>query len=77
LSKIPDIKTSLPGPKSLEYLEYSRKYEPRSMSEQVPIVWKRALGAEVEDMDGNRFIDFTSGVLVPILVIAIPSMWKK
>jgi 4-aminobutyrate aminotransferase len=62
--KAPDIKTQLPGPKSLEYLEYSQKYEPRSMSEQVPIVWKRATGAEIEDVDGNWFIDFTSGVLV-------------
>jgi 4-aminobutyrate aminotransferase len=64
MGKVPDIKTQLPGPKSLEYLEYSQKYEPRSMSEQVPIVWKRATGAEIEDIDGNWFIDFTSGVLV-------------
>lgn len=64
MDKIPDIKTELPGPKSLEYLEYSKKYEPRSMSEQVPVVWKRASGVEVEDVDGNKFIDFTSGVLV-------------
>ncbi|MGQ9608229.1 MAG: aspartate aminotransferase family protein [bacterium] len=64
MDKIPDIRTELPGPKSLEYLEYSKKYEPRSMSEQVPVVWRRAVGAEVEDVDGNKFIDFTSGVLV-------------
>lgn len=42
----------------------SRRYEPRSMSEQVPVVWERAEGAVVTDVDGNRFIDFTSGVLV-------------
>jgi 4-aminobutyrate aminotransferase-like enzyme len=64
LEKIPDIKTELPGPKSLVYLEYSQKYEPHSMSEQVPVVWNRAVGATVEDVDGNWFIDFTSGVLV-------------
>ena len=64
MNNVPNIKTKLPGPKSLEYLEYSREYEPRSMSEQVPIVWKKAVGAEIEDIDGNRFIDFTSGVLV-------------
>jgi 4-aminobutyrate aminotransferase len=34
------------------------------MSDQVPAVWKRAEGAVVEDVDGNIFIDFTSGVLV-------------
>ena len=64
MGDVPNIKTGLPGPKSLEYLEYSLKYEPRSMSEQVPVVWKRATGVEIEDVDGNRFIDFTSGVLV-------------
>lgn len=61
---IPDIRTKLPGPKSMEYLEISRVYEPRSMSEQVPVVWKRASGVVVEDVDGNKFIDFSSGVLV-------------
>ncbi len=64
MDKIPDIKTELPGPKSLEYLEYSKKYEPRSMSEQVPVVWRRGAGVAVEDVDGNKFLDFTSGVLV-------------
>lgn len=34
------------------------------MSEQVPAVWKKAQGAAVEDVDGNVFIDFSSGVLV-------------
>lgn len=61
---IPDVKTAIPGPKSQQYLALSRKYEPRSMSEQVPVVWDHAEGAVVTDVDGNVFIDFTSGVLV-------------
>jgi len=61
---IPHIKTEIPGPNSKIYLEMSRQYEPRSMSEQVPVVWKSAQGAVVTDVDGNVFIDFTSGVLV-------------
>lgn len=61
---VPRIITELPGPKSRQYLELSRRYESRSLSEQVPAVWERAEGAVVEDVDGNRFIDFTSGVLV-------------
>jgi 4-aminobutyrate aminotransferase/(S)-3-amino-2-methylpropionate transaminase len=61
---IPCVKTEIPGPKSREYLEISRQYEPRSMSEQVPVVWDHANGALVTDVDGNVFIDFTSGVLV-------------
>src|SRR5258708_35632648 len=61
---IPCVKTEIPGPKSREYLALSQQYEPRSMSEQVPIVWDHAKGVLVTDVDGNVFIDFTSGVLV-------------
>src|SRR5438105_2082512 len=62
--QVPDVKSQIPGPRSREYLEMSRRYEPRSMSEQVPVVWDHAEGAVVWDVDGNSFIDFTSGVLV-------------
>ena len=58
------IKTDLPGPKARAYLETSERYEPRSMSEQVPVVWARAQGCYVEDVDGNVFLDMSSGVLV-------------
>jgi 4-aminobutyrate aminotransferase len=34
------------------------------MSEHVPIVWKRGERCYIEDVDGNVFLDFTSGVLV-------------
>lgn len=61
---IPSIKTELPGPKAQQFIEMSRQYEPHSMSDQVPAVWRRAEGAVVEDVDGNLFIDWTSGVLV-------------
>jgi len=61
---VPRIITELPGPKAKEYLALSAQYEPHSMSEQVPCVWARAEGATVTDVDGNTFIDFSSGVLV-------------
>jgi len=54
----------LPGPESQKYLSLSERYEPRCMSQQAPIVWDQAEGVVVTDVDGNRFIDFTSGVLV-------------
>jgi len=56
--------TDIPGPKAREYLELSRRYEPRSMSEQPPVVWATAEGVWVTDVDGNVFLDFSSGVLV-------------
>jgi 4-aminobutyrate aminotransferase-like enzyme len=52
------------GAHTLELLELSKKYEPRSMSEHVPIAWKRGERCYIEDVDGNVFLDFTSGVLV-------------
>jgi 4-aminobutyrate aminotransferase len=56
--------TELPGPRGRELLELSRRYEPRSMSEQPPVVWAAAEGIWVTDVDGNVFLDFSSGVLV-------------
>lgn len=50
--------------KTKEFLEMSRAYEPSCMSWQAPVVWDHAHGAEIWDVDGNRYIDWTSGVLV-------------
>ncbi|UCH34385.1 MAG: aspartate aminotransferase family protein [Armatimonadota bacterium] len=56
--------TEIPGPRAREYLELSRRYEPRSMSDQPPVVWAEADGVWVTDVDGNVYLDFSSGVLV-------------
>ncbi|MBI3970302.1 MAG: aspartate aminotransferase family protein [Chloroflexi bacterium] len=60
----PRIVTELPGPRAKELIKISEKYEPRSMSDQVPMVWARGERVWLEDVDGNVFLDFTSGVLV-------------
>jgi 4-aminobutyrate aminotransferase / (S)-3-amino-2-methylpropionate transaminase / 5-aminovalerate transaminase len=60
----PSVRTELPGPKARHYLDLEHRFEPRSMSEQAPVVWQRAEGVWVEDVDGNTFLDMTSGVLV-------------
>ena len=57
-------KREVPGPKSAALLEISRKYEPPCMADQVPVVWDHGEGVHVWDVDGNEYIDFTSGVLV-------------
>lgn len=74
---LPDVRTRLPGPKAWKYLRMAEKYEARSMSDQVPIVWKRAKGVMVEDVDGNRFLDFTSGVLVANIGHSHPGLVKE
>jgi 4-aminobutyrate aminotransferase len=57
-------KRKIPGDKSAKMIENSMKYEPSSMADQVPVVWDKAEGVWVYDVDGNQYIDFTSGVLV-------------
>lgn len=61
---IPLQKTEIPGPRSREILAQARCVEPPCIGEQFPVVWDRAEGAVVTDVDGNVFLDFTSGVLV-------------
>ncbi|HPJ21088.1 MAG TPA: aspartate aminotransferase family protein [Clostridia bacterium] len=58
------ICTSIPAPGSLPVVEKLRKYEPVSMSGQPLVVWDRAEGFNVYDKYGNKWIDFSSGVLV-------------
>lgn len=60
-----DIVTKLPGPKSLALQRLSEDYEPATFAHgQVPFGFRRGDGVFVEDVDGNTFLDFTSGVLV-------------
>jgi len=58
------IRTPIPVPESLPILERLRAVEPVSMSGQPLVVWERAEGVNVYDRWGNRWLDFSSGVLV-------------
>jgi 4-aminobutyrate aminotransferase-like enzyme len=58
------IATKIPVPESLSILERLRQFEPRSMGGQPPVVWDRADGVQVYDCWGNRWLDWSSGVLV-------------
>ncbi|MCE5251858.1 aspartate aminotransferase family protein [bacterium] len=59
-----NIKTPIPGPNTLQYKALSEKYEAHCLNQQAPVVWDHAEGVKVWDVDGNTFIDWTSGVLV-------------
>ena len=61
---ITNVKTPLPGPNSSKYKDMSAKFEANCLNAQAPIVWDHAQGVKVWDVDGNTFIDWTSGVLV-------------
>jgi 4-aminobutyrate aminotransferase-like enzyme len=61
---LPELKTSIPGPRSRELAVELRAYESRNVtyvSPGFPVFWERAHGANVWDVDGNRFLDLTSG----------------
>jgi len=58
------IATPIPVPESLRILGALRKYEPVSMTGQPPVVWDRAIGMNVYDKFGNKWLDWSSGVLV-------------
>lgn len=58
------IVTPLPAPQSIPLLEKLYACEPRAMRGQPPVVWHRAEGFQVEDPWGNRWIDWSSGVLI-------------
>ena len=58
------IRTALPVPESLPIFEELARSEPRSMMGQPPIVWDHAEGSIIGDKWGNRWIDWSSGVLI-------------
>jgi len=60
---LPLLKTPIPGPKSRKLARELRRYESRNITyvaEHWPIFWKRAAGANVWDVDGNRYVDLTA-----------------
>ena len=69
--KVPRVKTNyrrivtrIPVPESLPILRALRRYEPLSMTGQPLVVWDRAEGCQVYDKWGNKWLDWSSGVLV-------------
>jgi len=58
------IATDLPVPESIPLLEKLYEYEPRAMRGQPPVIWHSAEGYQVSDAWGNRWIDWSSGVLI-------------
>lgn len=70
---LPRVRTPVPGPRGLAWVETLARSEcpaftarrarraEQSGASTDPIVWTSAVGANVEDADGNVYVDFTSG----------------
>jgi len=63
-TKYRTIKTKIPVPESIKIFEQLENTEPRSMRGQPPVVWDKAKDFIIYDKWGNRWIDWSSGVLV-------------
>lgn len=81
---LPEIITPLPGPKASAVLKRREASMPGAIKSLYPCVIKRGEGAMIEDVDGNRFLDWVGGVGVlnigyshPELVEAVKEQSEK
>jgi len=58
----PALVTAVPGPESIALAARLERVESRNVTalDPVPIFWERAQGANLWDVDGNRFVDLTA-----------------
>jgi 4-aminobutyrate aminotransferase len=61
---LPNILGPLPGPRARAVIERDREFVSPSYTRPYPLVVARGEGAMVEDVDGNRFLDFNAGIAV-------------
>lgn len=81
---LPNLVTSVPGPKAKAIIERDQSVVSTSYTRCYPLVIERGEGAVVEDVDGNRFLDFNAGIAVvatghahPRVVSAIQTQARK
>lgn len=70
----PWIVTSPPGPMTALALAHDRRASASPNGWPYPLVVRRARGSVVEDLDGNRYLDFTAGALAFVTGHAHPAV---
>jgi 4-aminobutyrate aminotransferase len=60
----PDLRTELPGPNAAAIIARDEAVTSPSLTRVYPLVVDRARGCVIEDVDGNRFLDFNAGIAV-------------
>ncbi len=63
----PNILVTPPGPRAREVLEREARYVSPSLPKAYPLVVSHGQGVHVFDVDGNRYLDFTTGIAVTML----------
>jgi 4-aminobutyrate aminotransferase len=61
---LPNITTTLPGPKAKAIIDRDRAVLSPSYTRDYPLVVDHGAGAIIHDVDGNRFLDFNAGIAV-------------
>src|SRR5438876_11982494 len=56
------LRTSIPGPKSTTLADRRMRAVPRGLAHATPVYVAKAEDAVLEDVDGNRYIDFAGGI---------------
>jgi 4-aminobutyrate aminotransferase len=61
---LPNILGPLPGPRAQALIQRDHEFVSSSYTRSYPLVAERGEGTIVEDVDGNRFLDFSAGIAV-------------
>ncbi|HJU75145.1 MAG TPA: acetyl ornithine aminotransferase family protein [Gemmatimonadaceae bacterium] len=72
----PRIVTPPPGPKGREIVDRDREWTSHCYIKEYPLVIARGSGTMVEDVDGNRFLDFMAGIAVAATGFSHPEVVK-
>lgn len=64
MKNYPSIVTPPPGPKARAIIERDTTWASTSYIKEYPLVVARGQGAMIEDVDGNRYLDFMAGIAV-------------
>jgi len=64
LGPAPHVLVAPPGPNAREAVERDERLTSPSYTRAYPLVIRRARGSVVEDVDGNRYLDFAAGIAV-------------
>lgn len=61
---LPNLVTEVPGPRTRAHLERDHRITSPSLPRAYPFAPVRGRGCIVEDLDGNRYLDFAAGIAV-------------
>jgi len=61
---LPNLTGPVPGPRAHAIIERDERAVSSSYTRSYPLVVERGEGAVVQDVDGNRFLDFNAGIAV-------------